>query len=72
MQAQGMPHAGAKRIRQVQFACRKMKIANVPAVFLGDKLSTRIAMRLVHGIAAAIFALLGIATLLGLGADFGL
>lgn len=45
-----------------------MLIADVPAVFIGDRLSSRIPMRLVHGIAAAMFAALGIATLLGLGA----
>lgn len=49
-----------------------MLIADVPAVFAGDKLANRIPMRLVHGIAAAIFAALGIATLLGAGASFGL
>jgi Ca2+/H+ antiporter, TMEM165/GDT1 family len=49
-----------------------MLIADVPAVFLGDRLAGRIPMRLVHGIAAAIFAALGIATLLGAGTGFGL
>ena len=49
-----------------------MLIADVPAVFIGDKLASKIPMRLVHGIAAAIFALLGIATLLGAGAKLGL
>ena len=48
-----------------------MLIANVPAVYAGDKLAGRIPMRLVHGIAAAIFALLGLATLLGAGASLG-
>jgi putative Ca2+/H+ antiporter (TMEM165/GDT1 family) len=48
-----------------------MLIADVPAVFVGDKLAHRIPMRLVHGIAAAIFALLGAATLLGVGRDLG-
>ncbi len=48
-----------------------MLIADVPAVFLGDKLAGRIPMRLVHGIAAAIFAGLGVATLLGAGAGLG-
>ena len=48
-----------------------MLIADVPAVFVGDKLATRINMKLVHGIAAAIFAALGIATLLGVGSGFG-
>jgi putative Ca2+/H+ antiporter (TMEM165/GDT1 family) len=44
-----------------------MLIADVPAVFIGDKLANRIPMQLVHRIAAAIFAGLGIATLLGAG-----
>lgn len=48
-----------------------MLIADVPAVFAGDKLAHRIPMKLVHSIAAAIFALLGVATLLGAGAGFG-
>lgn len=48
-----------------------MLIADVPAVFVGDKLAARLPMRLVHGVAAAIFAVLGIATLLGAGARFG-
>ncbi len=41
-----------------------MLIADVPAVFVGDRLATRIPMKLVHGVAAAIFAVLGIATLM--------
>jgi putative Ca2+/H+ antiporter (TMEM165/GDT1 family) len=49
-----------------------MLIADVPAVFLGDKLANRIPMKLVHTIAAGIFAVLGAATLLGAGARFGL
>lgn len=49
-----------------------MLIADVPAVFIGDRLSAKIPMRLVHGIAAALFALLGVATLLGAGANWGL
>ena len=48
-----------------------MLIADVPAVFVGDQLASRIPMKLVHSIAAAIFALLGLATLLGAGARFG-
>ena len=48
-----------------------MLIADVPAVFVGDKLANRIPMKLVHSIAAGIFALLGIATLLGAGAKLG-
>lgn len=48
-----------------------MLIADVPAVFVGDKLANKIPMKLVHSIAAAIFAILGVATLLGAGASFG-
>ncbi len=48
-----------------------MLIADVPAVFLGERLAGRIPMRLVHGIAAVIFLMLGLATLFGLGASFG-
>lgn len=48
-----------------------MLIADVPAVFVGDKLANKIPMKLVHSIAAAIFALLGVATLLGAGAKLG-
>ncbi len=48
-----------------------MLIADVPAVFVGDKLAGRIRMKLVHGIAAALFAVLGVATLLGAGASLG-
>jgi len=49
-----------------------MLLANVPAVLIGDKLAGRMPVRLVHAVAAAIFALLGLATLLGAGATFGL
>ena len=48
-----------------------MLIADVPAVFAGDQLANKIPMRLVHSIAAAIFALTGVATLLGAGSKFG-
>jgi putative Ca2+/H+ antiporter (TMEM165/GDT1 family) len=44
-----------------------MMLANVPAVFLGDKIAQKVSMRLVHGIAAAIFAVLGALTLLNVG-----
>jgi Ca2+/H+ antiporter, TMEM165/GDT1 family len=46
-----------------------MLIADVPAVFIGDKLAAKIPMKVVHAVAAAIFALLGAATLLGAGAN---
>jgi putative Ca2+/H+ antiporter (TMEM165/GDT1 family) len=49
-----------------------MLIADVPAVFLGQRFANRIPMKLVHGIAAALFALLGMATLLGFGEKLGL
>jgi len=48
-----------------------MLIADVPAVFVGDRLADKIPMRLVHAIAAAIFAALGAATLLGAGEGLG-
>lgn len=48
-----------------------MLIADVPAVFVGDKMANKIPMRLVHTIAAGVFALLGLATLLGAGAKLG-
>ncbi|MGV3469474.1 TMEM165/GDT1 family protein [Limnobacter sp.] len=48
-----------------------MLIADVPAVFAGDKLAEKIPMKLVHRIAAAMFAALGIATLFGVGSNFG-
>ena len=48
-----------------------MLIADVPAVFIGRKMANKIPMRLLHSIAAAIFALLGAATLLGVGAKLG-
>lgn len=41
-----------------------MMIANVPAVLLGDRLSQRLPVKLVHAVAAVIFALLGITVLL--------
>jgi len=46
-----------------------MMIANVPAVLLGEVAAKKLPMRLVHGIAAAIFALLGVLVLLGVGSD---
>lgn len=46
-----------------------MMIANVPAVIAGDRIANRLPVRLVHGVAATLFALLGIATLSGVGLD---
>ncbi len=48
-----------------------MMIANVPAVYLGDRMSGKMPVRLVHSIAALIFAALGVATLLGAGQSLG-
>jgi putative Ca2+/H+ antiporter (TMEM165/GDT1 family) len=47
-----------------------MLIADVPAVFVGDRLAKKIPMTLVHGIAAAMFALLGVLTLFNVGRVF--
>jgi Ca2+/H+ antiporter, TMEM165/GDT1 family len=48
-----------------------MLLANVPAVLLGERIARRVPVRLVHGLAAALFAVLGILTLAGTGASFG-
>lgn len=48
-----------------------MLIADVPAVFIGDRFAARIPMKPVHGIAAAMFAVMGLATLFGMGVSFG-
>ena len=47
-----------------------MMLANVPAVFLGGRIAQKVSMKLVHGIAAAIFAVLGVLTLLNVGKLF--
>jgi Ca2+/H+ antiporter, TMEM165/GDT1 family len=44
-----------------------MLLANVPAVFLGDKVARTVPLTLVHGIAAALFAVLGLLTLFNVG-----
>ena len=48
-----------------------MMLANVPAVYFGERIANRVPVKLVHGIAALIFAVLGIATLLGAGEGLG-
>lgn len=48
-----------------------MMLANVPAVVLGDKIAGQLPVKLVHRVAAAIFALLGVATLMGVGSSLG-
>ncbi len=47
-----------------------MMIADVPAVFVGNRFAHKIPMPLVHGIAALIFAVLGIMALLNVGNAF--
>jgi putative Ca2+/H+ antiporter (TMEM165/GDT1 family) len=44
-----------------------MMIANVPAVLLGDRVVTRLPVAWVHRIAAAVFGVLGVLVLAGLG-----
>jgi len=41
-------------------------------VYFGERIANKIPLTLVHGIAALIFAALGVATLLGVGEGFGL
>jgi putative Ca2+/H+ antiporter (TMEM165/GDT1 family) len=45
-----------------------MMLANVPAVLLGEVAARKLPMRLVHGVAGAIFLVLGVLVLLGVGA----
>jgi putative Ca2+/H+ antiporter (TMEM165/GDT1 family) len=47
-----------------------MMLANVPAVLLGDRAARTIPMKLVHAIAAGIFAVLGVLTLFNVGRLF--
>lgn len=44
-----------------------MMLANVPAVLLGNTIARKVSMRLVHSVAAGIFAALGVLTLLNVG-----
>jgi len=45
-----------------------MMIANVPAVLVGDRVAGRLPLKTIHGIAAAIFAILGLLAILNVGA----
>jgi len=47
-----------------------MMLANVPAVFLSDKIAKKVSMPMVHGIAAVMFAILGVLTLFNVGKFF--
>lgn len=49
-----------------------MMLANAPAVYLGERFAHGVSIRLLHGVAATVFALLGLATLSGMGRAFGL
>jgi putative Ca2+/H+ antiporter (TMEM165/GDT1 family) len=44
-----------------------MMLANVPVVFLGDKLTRRVPIKTVHAICAVIFAVLGLLALFNVG-----
>jgi putative Ca2+/H+ antiporter (TMEM165/GDT1 family) len=41
-----------------------MMLANAPVVWLGERITRRVPIRLVHGISAVLFAALGVAALL--------
>ena len=47
-----------------------MMVANVPAVFLGEKIAQKFSMKLIHGISATIFIVLGVLTLFNVGSLF--
>ncbi len=47
-----------------------LMLANVPAVFLGDKVARLVPMRVVHIVSAALFAVLGVLTLFNVGRLF--
>ena len=47
-----------------------MMLANVPAVWMGEKIAKAVSMQWVHGISAVIFAVLGLLTLLNVGQIF--
>jgi putative Ca2+/H+ antiporter (TMEM165/GDT1 family) len=49
-----------------------MLLADVPVVFIGERLSAWIPFKLVRMIAAALFALMGVAALFGVGARLGI
>ena len=44
-----------------------MLVADIPAVFVGDRFAARIPLKLVHGVAAAMFAVMGVLALLNVG-----
>ena len=60
----------ADRVQVVAGTTLGMLIADVPAVFVGDRLAKKISMPWVHGVAAVIFAVLGVLTLFNVGKLF--
>ena len=44
-----------------------MMLANAPVVWLGERITRRVPLRIVHLISAAVFAVLGVLALLGIG-----
>jgi putative Ca2+/H+ antiporter (TMEM165/GDT1 family) len=48
-----------------------MLLANVPAVYFGERIANKLPLKLMHGLAALLFVVLGALTLLGAGASFG-
>ena len=48
-----------------------MMLANVPAVLAGRTAALRLPIKLIHGAAAAVFAVLGVLTLAGVGDAIG-
>jgi putative Ca2+/H+ antiporter (TMEM165/GDT1 family) len=47
-----------------------MMLANVPAVILGDVAATKLPLKLVHAVCAAVFAVIGVIVLVSAVADF--
>lgn len=47
-----------------------MMLVNMPVVFAGDVIARRVSMRLIHGVAALIFAVLGVLSVLNIGDVF--
>lgn len=48
-----------------------MMIANVPAIYLGDRFADKLPVRLIHLVAALVFVVLGVLTVLGVGEQLG-
>ncbi len=48
-----------------------MALANIPVVYFGERIAGRFTVRIVHRVAAALFATIGLATLAGAGSWLG-